>query len=103
LEIESIINAIRNDRIRITDHAWEEAQSDELSFDEIISSVINGKIIEDYPKDSPFPSCLVHGFNYKREPIHSVWGYNLENKWTVLITVYRPDPNRWVDWETRRK
>jgi hypothetical protein len=34
--------------------------------------------------------------------VHSVWAYNQENQWAVLITVYRPDPRRWIDWRTRR-
>ncbi len=73
-----------------------------LTFEEVFTSVLQGEIIEEYPKDKPFPSCLVYGMNMKREPIHSVWGYNPDNKWTVLITVYRPDPSRWVDFRTRR-
>jgi hypothetical protein len=65
--------------------------------------VLSGEIIEDYPKDKPFPSSLVLGFNIKNEPFHSVWGYNPENGWAVLITVYRPDPKRWINWKIRRK
>ena len=103
MNIDNLIDAIKNDRIRITDHADEEAHNDNLSFEEVITSVLNGQVIEDYPTDRPFPSCLVFGENYKREPIHSVWAYNEENRWAVLITVYRPDPERWIDWKTRRK
>jgi len=66
-------------------------------------SVLNGEIIEKYSKDKPFPSCLVYGNNFMNQPIHSVWGYNNENKWGILITVYRPDPKRWIDWKIRRK
>ena len=102
MDIEDIIDAIKNNRIRITDHCDEEAQSDKLSFDEIFSSVINGEIIEKYPKDKPYPSCLIYGKNIKGEPIHTVWAYNTNNKWSVLITVYRPDPKRWIDWKQRR-
>lgn len=102
MNIENIISSIRNNKIRITDHADEEAQTDSLSFDEVFTSVINGEVIEDYQSDNPFPSCLIFGENFKREPIHSVWAYNLENQWAVLITVYRPDHRRWIDWKTRR-
>jgi hypothetical protein len=103
LQIENLLDAIRDNRIRIIDHADEETHSDQLTFEEVITSVVNGEIIEDYPTDKPFPSCLIYGQNYKREPIHSVWAYNPENKWAVLITVYRPDPDRWIDWKRRRK
>ena len=101
MNIENIIDAIRASRIRITDHADEEAENDVLQFDEIYFSVMHGDVIEDYPDDKPYPSCLVFGKNFKGEPIHSVWAYNEENQWTVLITVYRPDPKSWVNWKVR--
>jgi hypothetical protein len=46
LDIQDLIEAIRQNRMRITDHADEEAESDELSFDEIFLSVLQGEIIE---------------------------------------------------------
>lgn len=103
MNIENIINAIRNNRVRITDHADEEAVDDCLTYEEIYFSVIHGEIIEDYPSDKPYPSCLILGKNFSGEPIHCVWAYNPENLWAVLITVYRPDPERWIDWKVRVK
>ena len=103
MDIQDIISAIQEHRIRITDHADEEAQADSLIFDEIFFSVLQGEIIEDYPTDKPYPSCLIYGDNFQGEPIHSVWAYNDQTKWAVLITVYRPDPNRWINWRERRK
>ena len=102
MTIEDIINAMRNQRIRITDHADEEAQADRLSFDEVFVSVFQGEVIEEYPDDKPCPSCLICGDTFSGDPVHSVWAYNQENQWAVLITVYRPDPRRWIDWRTRR-
>jgi len=102
VNIRDIIDAIRNNRIRITNHADEEAQADHLSFDEIFISVFQGEIIEDYPDDKPYPSCLIYGETFSGDPVHSVWAYNQENQWAVLITVYCPDPRRWTDWRTRR-
>ncbi len=103
MNIENIINSIRNSRVRITDHADEEAVDDNLTNEEIYSSVVQGEVIEDYPNDKPYPSCLVLGRDVSGEPIHSVWAYNPENLWSVLVTVYRPDPRRWIDWKIRAK
>lgn len=100
--LDDIIEAIRNNRIRITDHADEESQADHLLFDDISFSVFHGEIIEQYPDDKPYPSCLIYGDTFGGDPVHSVWAYNQNNQWTVLITVYRPDPKRWIDWRTRR-
>jgi len=102
VKIEVIADAIRGDRIRITDHADEEARADRLSWDEIFFSVLQGEIIKEYPDDKPFPSCLIFGSTADGEPVHSVWAYNEENCWAVLITAYRPDPERWVNWRQRR-
>ena len=85
----------------ITDHADEEAQADRLSYDEIFNSVIRGRPIEDYADDKPYPSCLVYGDTFRGDPVHSVWAYNSETGWAVMITTYRPDPTRWIDWRKR--
>lgn len=103
MDIINIIESIRANHIRITDHADEEAQTDALSFDEIFFSVFQGEIIEEYPTDRPYPSCLISGRTFLGEAVHSVWGYNQDSHWSVLITVYRPDPARWIDGRKRRK
>jgi hypothetical protein len=103
MDIQDIINAIQRKQIRISDHADEEAQADNLSFDEIFFSVLQGEIIEDYLTDKPYPSCLIYGDSFQGEPIHTVWACNPTTRWAVLITVYRPDPKRWINWRERRK
>lgn len=103
MNIADIINAVQANKVRITDHADEEADADNLTFDEIYFSVLHGEIIEDYPTDKPYPSCLIYGQTFGEEPVHSVWAYNEQNLWAVLITVYRPDPDRWINWRERRR
>ncbi|MBI5235249.1 MAG: DUF4258 domain-containing protein [Deltaproteobacteria bacterium] len=103
MKIEDIIASIKSDRIRITDHADEEIYNDDLSFEEVFVSILSGEIIESYPEDRPYPSCLIFGSNFRNEPVHSVWAYNKTTKASVLITAYRPDPKRWVEWKKRRK
>ena len=103
MNIEKIIHAVQSSRIRITEHADEEAESDGLMFDEVYFSVFHGQIIEDYPDDSPYPSCLIYGQTFSGDPVHTVWAFNDETQWAVLITVYRPNPNRWIDFIERKK
>lgn len=102
MELGQLIQAIHSGCVRITDHADEEAANDQLAIDEVYFSVLHGEIIENYPQDHPYPSCLVYGSAPDGEPVHSVWAYNAQNGWAVLITVYRPDPHRWIHWRTRR-
>jgi hypothetical protein len=102
VKIENIIVAISANQIKIADHADEEAFEDRLTLARIIQSVQNGEIIEDYPKDKPYPSCLIYGNDENGNPIHSVWAYNTIKGWAVLITVYCPDPKKWIKWKIRR-
>lgn len=103
MDIGYLRAAISQGMVRITNHADEQAVDDALTLNEIYFSVTHGEIIEEYPKDKPYPSCLVMGRNWAAEPVHSVWAFNSETQWAVLITVYRPDPNRWIDWKVRVK
>ena len=102
--INNIITAINSNQVIVRRHARERAEERNLFIDEINFSVTQGgEIIEDYPSDTPYPSCLIHGLNGKVDPIHSVWAYNKDTGFAVLITVYCPDPNKWINWRIRKK
>ena len=103
MEIAHIMEAIRGNRVRVTDHADEEATAEGLTYADVAHSVLHGEIIEDYPSDRPYPSCLILGKTPSGIAVHSVWAYKKENRWAVLVTVYRPDPQRWINWRERRK
>ena len=67
------------------------------------SSILNGEIIEDYPEDRLFPSCLMLHFIDKK-PIHVVLSYDETNKKVYVITVYEPTLEEFCpDFKTRRK
>jgi hypothetical protein len=102
MDIGDIIKAIQANRVNITQHARKEAKEDSLLLDEIFDSTQNGEVIEDYPTDTPYPSCLIYGQNQDGEPVHSVWAYAADSQIAILITVYRPDPNRWMEGKIRR-
>ncbi|MBZ5542121.1 MAG: DUF4258 domain-containing protein [Acidobacteriia bacterium] len=103
MTIGDIVGAISSGCVRVTDHADEEATADGLKLQDVFSSAAHGEIIEEYPADVPYPSCLVLGWAPGGSPVHSVRAYNRDSRWAVLVTVYRPDPARWVDWRRRRK
>ena len=103
IDIHEIIESIRSGRIRITNHAFEEAIYDGLVFDGIFYSVLTGEIIEQYIEDLPYPSVLINGSDFSLNCLHTVWAYNKVNKYSVLITVYKPDPAKWVEDFRRRQ
>ncbi|MDD5143649.1 DUF4258 domain-containing protein [Methanoregula sp.] len=61
-----------------------------------------GTVIEDYPDDTPYPSCLVSG-TVSNRPLHVVMAYNNVDREAIVITAYEPDPHSWSDNFTRRK
>jgi hypothetical protein len=68
LDIE---NVKRRNEIKFTDHARIEMAKDDIYVSEVLKALENGKIIERYPDDRPFPSCLLYG-KANDKPIHIV-------------------------------
>jgi hypothetical protein len=63
-----------------------------------------GTVIEEYPEYPKGPRVLIMQKDREGHSIHAVWGipYDLPSR-AVLVTAYRPDPERWVDGFRRRK
>lgn len=102
MNIEQIRRAIKAGRINITEHADEELASDNISSESLYHSVMNGEIIEDYPDDFPFPSCLIFGKDKNGRVIHSVWAFAEKYNIAILITAYIPDAKEWMDYKRRK-
>jgi hypothetical protein len=68
----------------------------------VAGALASGEIIEQYPTDYPFPSCLVLGYTAEGKALHVVCGSNGAELW--LITAYNPAPADWTeDFRQRRK
>jgi hypothetical protein len=53
------------------------------------------------PTDKYGPSCLVFGVTLTHRPLHIQCSYP-SRPLVKIITVYEPDPQRWVDFKVRR-
>ncbi len=62
----------------------------------------NGEVIEEYPDDTPYPSRLVLGRRHGR-PLHVVAADDPDERETIVITVYEPNPTEWEADFKRRK
>ena len=96
LQIEDIRLYCSDDAIILTEHLLTRMRQRKIRIEDIKSAIINGEIIEQYPTDYPFPSCLINGEN-----IHIVCG--LGNEQLYIITAYRPAPERWEAGGKKRK
>ena len=69
---------------------------------DVIACIQNGDIIEQYPDDMPFPSCLISGAAAAGKPLHVVWGLN-PGVSCCVVTAYRPAPDKWESGYKIRK
>jgi hypothetical protein len=74
----------------------------EISKEDVRQALETGTIIESYPDDEPYPSCLVLGWSGVR-PIHVVVADNRDEDEIIVITVYEPDPGRWEPGFSERR
>jgi hypothetical protein len=104
--IEKIVNCFNLDRVLYSGHARHEMQIDEfgsIKDQEVYEAIQDGVIIKEYPDDKPYPSTLIFGKANLERPLHIVCAYDSEENQTIVITVYQPDPERWEDYQRRKK
>lgn len=85
-------------------HAIERMFERDISEKSVEEAVKNGKVIEEYLDDKPYPSFLVLDFENSdsNKPIHIVFAKN-ENE-IIIITAYRPEKSKWTNnYQTRIK
>jgi hypothetical protein len=100
--LERLRALIRAGRYRLTLHAEEERDADQIAIDEIETAFAdqNAEVVEDYPHDPRGHSMLVLGFTASGAPLHTVC--SIHENLVILITIYRPDPRLWTDWRIRK-
>ena len=98
-----ILHLIEQKEVRISAHGYDELAEDGLLVREILASVSEAIIVEDYPAYPKGPAVLVLQEDRKGRPIHVVWGIpSTATSPAVLVTAYRPDPTRWSSDFLRR-
>lgn len=102
LEILELRKLCIPENIEITLHAAKRLEQRNISINDVISCILTGEIIEQYPADYPYPSCLVLGISLKNTILHVVAGTDSNTLW--IITAYYPDKNKWSsDFKTRKE
>ncbi len=81
-------------------HALQRMVERGIREEDVARVISEGKEIESYPQDQPYPSRLLLGW-VERRPIHVV-AATAEHE-IIIVTVYEPDPNQWEPGFERRK
>ena len=88
--------------IRITLLAAKRLKQRGIFLKDVISCIMNGEIIEQYPDDYPYPSCLIFGMSVNEKFLHVVIGHHESE--LFLITAYFPSTDKWEsDFKTRKE
>ena len=99
-----IIRLTQQGNVKISDHGYDEIAADGLYARDVLASVADAIVVEDYPDYAKGPCVLVLQKNRTGEAIHVVWGIPKgKSSPAVLVTAYRPDPKRWEPGFLRRK
>lgn len=94
---------MKNSKVIYRSHAVRRMYERKITETEVLKILEQGKDIENYPEDQPYPSRLILGFVDLR-PIHIVVADALDISETIVITVYQPDIEKWEPgFEKRRK
>lgn len=101
---EKILKLIREGSVVISEHGYEELSEDDIIVEDVLDSALDGIVIEDYPEYPKGPCVLILQRDNRGDPVHAVWGIpkGAESP-AVLVTAYRPDPERWSSEFRRRK
>jgi len=101
--LERVRDPIHAGDVRISEHGYDELAEDELTAREVLAGVQGAEVVEEYPNYPKGPCVLVLQKGRTGEPIHIVWGIpEGHEKLVLLVTAYRPDPERWDKTFTRR-
>ncbi len=86
----------------MTLHAENERDQDRILVRAIEEALCSPRteIIADYPTDPRGASFLMLDFSSAGLPIHAVCAIT---DVVLIITLYRPDPGRWIEWRERRE
>jgi len=99
--LDEIRLKIDADEFEFSRHAVDQTIIRRISVREVREVFAHGEVIEDYPEDKYGPSCLIFGTTAAGRPLHIQCSYP-SRLLIKVITLYEPDPRRWVDFKERR-
>ena len=102
--LQEIQTCFQENRLLYTQHARHEMVTEEfgqIAEEEVFQAVQNGEVIESYEDDTPYPSVLIFGKTTAGRPIHTVIAYSEDDDLAIVVTVYEPDPAKWINHRRR--
>ncbi len=100
--LDSIKARIKAQQYLLSKHAADQLIVRDISVAEVEQTILGeAELIEDYPQDKYGPSCLILGYTKSGKALHVQCAYS-DPKFVKIVTVYEPDPERWIGMRIRR-
>jgi hypothetical protein len=102
--LQRVLILLRRAEVRVSEHGYDELAEDGIAARDTVAGAEEGVVVEDYPDYPKGPCVLVLQRDAAASPIHVVWGIpkGAESP-AVLVTAYRPSPDRWTEDFLRRR
>ena len=98
-----IQSRVRAKQYRLTRHATIVRLERGITIEAVERALLSSEIVERYPEDRPYPSCLVLGWLASGHPLHIVCSRGEVEPALRIVTMYEPDDTLWEnDYKTRR-
>jgi hypothetical protein len=103
--LASIRELVNRGEVRVSIHGFRELAADDILLESVVAGIDVAVPVEQYPEFAKGPCVLALQRDHDERPLHVVWGIPKGQPTpAVLVTAYRPDPERWSeDFMRRRK
>jgi len=103
MNIELLKKCVSTNSIEWRKHVFERMLERDISRNDVKEVLLYGELINNYPKDKPFPSALFFKLVNSR-PLHVVAAVDSNKEKLFIITAYEPSLEIFKkDFKTRRK
>ena len=103
MNIKLLKECVASNSIEWRKHVFERMLERDISRNDVKEVLLNGELINNYPKDKPFPSALFFKLVNNR-PLHVVAAIDSNKGKVFIITAYEPSLEIFKkDFKTRRK
>ena len=96
-----MLSKIESGLYEFSKHAVDQSILRSISLGEVVESIRDAIIIENYPNDKYGPRCLILGFTDAGRPLH-VQCTSGSREILKIITLYEPDESLWIAFRERR-
>lgn len=94
MDIEYIKDLVRQGRFSVSEHAALRKLQRGIFDDEIVSTILEGRTIQEYPNAIPYPRAVFRSYRAAISPIEVVCDIDEEYEEVIIVTVEKARSRR---------